>query len=114
MPEEERNGEVNANEFVVYYILVLVVAVILGVGGAFYHYIEGLSWLDSFYFCVVTLTTVGYGDFTPQTDIGKIFTMLYIFCGVGIFATFISTFFKRRANKFATRHKKHSDTEGSE
>ncbi|RYZ22450.1 MAG: hypothetical protein EOO16_09195 [Chitinophagaceae bacterium] len=29
---------------------------------AFYHYFEGLSWLDAFYFVIVTVATVGYGD----------------------------------------------------
>jgi hypothetical protein len=38
-----------------------------------------------FTFQVVTIATVGYGDITPQTAIGKIFTMGYIFSGIGIF-----------------------------
>ncbi|WP_269849570.1 potassium channel family protein [Methanosarcina horonobensis] len=46
--------------------------------------------LDSLYFSVITLTTVGYGDFTPQTVYGKIFTMIYIFFGLGILIGFIT------------------------
>jgi voltage-gated potassium channel Kch len=45
--------------------------------------------LDSLYFRVVTLTTVGYGDLSPQTSIGKIFTMIYIILGLGILSSFI-------------------------
>ena len=36
------------------------------------------------YFCVITLATVGYGDFSPKTDLGKILVMLYIFIGIGL------------------------------
>jgi voltage-gated potassium channel len=32
----------------------------------------------------MTLATVGYGDFAPKTDLGKIFTMLYVFVGIGL------------------------------
>ncbi|RYY39263.1 MAG: hypothetical protein EOO08_11205 [Chitinophagaceae bacterium] len=36
---------------------------VLILGSAFfYHFFEGLSWINSLYFVVVTVTTVGYGD----------------------------------------------------
>jgi voltage-gated potassium channel len=57
---------------------------LLGLGTLFYHGVEGWRWLDSLYFCVITLATVGYGDLSPQTDLGKIFTMVYILIGIGI------------------------------
>ncbi|PID84436.1 transporter [Candidatus Gracilibacteria bacterium] len=63
-------------------------------GAIFYHFVEKFSWVDSFYFCIVTLTTVGYGDLAPKTDIGKIFTSFYILVGIGIIALFISEFAK--------------------
>ncbi len=63
--------------------------IIVAVGGFFYHQVEGWSWLDSYYFTIITLTTVGYGDFSPQTDLGKLFTMLYVILGIGIISTFI-------------------------
>jgi hypothetical protein len=40
--------------------------------------------VDALYFSVVTLTTVGYGDFAPQTDLGKLFTAVYVRLGIGI------------------------------
>src|SRR4051794_13998669 len=52
-------------------------------GTIFYSLVEGWRWLDALYFSVITLATVGYGDFTPKTDAGKIFTMIYIFTGIG-------------------------------
>ena len=53
-------------------------------GTFFYHLVEGWSFLDSIYFCVVSLGTVGYGDFTPKTDLGKIFTIVYLINGIVI------------------------------
>ena len=57
-------------------------------GAVFFHIVEHLKWLDAFYFCTVTLTTVGYGDIVPKTDAGKLFDMFYILIGIGILATF--------------------------
>ena len=70
--------------------LLYLVTLTLASGTFFYHSVEGWSWLDSFYFSVITLATVGYGDFTPQTDLGKLFTVLYIFLGLGILVGFVT------------------------
>lgn len=69
----------------------------LVVGTVFYRFVEHLTWLDAYYLSVITLTTVGYGDVTPHTHIGKIFTTFYIFFGVGILGTFISYNVRRQA-----------------
>ena len=66
------------------FTLALIASGVLGIGTVFYRFVEGWSWLDSLYFCVITLATVGYGDFFPQTPLGKIFTMVYIFIGIGL------------------------------
>lgn len=66
----------------------LVVLLLLG-GTAFYSVVEGWSPLDAFYFSVTTLTTVGFGDLAPQTALGKLCTVLYIFVGLGIVGGFI-------------------------
>ncbi|KAB2808738.1 two pore domain potassium channel family protein [Phaeocystidibacter luteus] len=73
--------------------LLMTTLVILGTGTVVYHYVEGWRWLDSLYFSVITLTTIGYGDFSPQTDFGKIFTLFYILLGIGIILTFVNTVF---------------------
>lgn len=63
---------------------------ILATGTIFYHSVEGWDWIDSIYFSVATVSTVGYGDLAPKTDFGKIFTIFYIFVGVGVFVAMFS------------------------
>jgi voltage-gated potassium channel len=69
--------------------LLTVIAIVSGT--AFYSLVEGLRFVDALYFSVVTLTTVGYGDFAPQTDAGKLFTAVYVLVGIGILLTFVTT-----------------------
>ena len=63
-------------------IVVFSFILLLVVGTFIYHNVEGWNYLDSTYFMVITATTIGYGDFTPQTDIGKITTIVYSFIGI--------------------------------
>ena len=58
--------------------------VTLVIGTAFYMGVERLSGIDAFYLSGSTLTTLGYGDFVPVTDAGKIFTVFYSLAGIGI------------------------------
>lgn len=54
---------------------------------------EGLGkMIKSFYFSIITLTTVGFGDITPSTQEGKLFCALWMLCGVAAFANFVSSF----------------------
>ena len=59
--------------------------------------------LDAVWWTVATVTTVGYGDVVPVTDVGKIAAIFYMFFGIGILALFISIlgtkFYKRRFEK---------------
>ena len=70
--------------------LTFLVVVLLASGSVFYWRFEGWNFLDSLYFSVITLTTVGYGDFSPQTTAGKIFTIVYVLIGLGILVSFLS------------------------
>ena len=63
----------------------------IGLATVFYHFIEKWPWVDAFYFSVITVATVGYGDFSPQTTLGKLFTVGYILVGIGLFVTATAT-----------------------
>lgn len=87
----------------------LVAALALGVlttGTIFYHFVEKLSWLDAYYFSVITLATVGYGDIVPKTDIGKIFTTFYVLMGIGIIGLFANLLIRRAAINTRERREK--------
>ena len=75
------------------FLLALVVSLLVS-GTTFFTLVEGWSVLDSFYFSVTTLTTVGFGDPAPTTALGKIFTILYIFVGLGVIGGFINVLAK--------------------
>jgi hypothetical protein len=76
--------------------LVLGVVATLAVGTVVYSALEGWSLIDSLYFSVVALATVGFGDLTPTTDVAKLFTVGYILVGIGILAAFVSELTKHR------------------
>jgi hypothetical protein len=65
---------------------------LLLVGTLVFHQVEGWSYLDSFYFSAITLVTVGYGDFTPQTTAGKLLAIVYIFSGFGLLVALLTRF----------------------
>ncbi|MDY2745314.1 MAG: ion channel, partial [Methanosphaera sp.] len=59
------------------------------------------SILDTVWFIVVTASTVGYGDMTPNTPAGKILTMFIIVTGtvaVAIFTAYLSAVYNKRTD----------------
>lgn len=97
------------NKAILGVVQVLAVLVLI-IGALFYNQVEGLRWIDAFYFSTMTLTTIGYGDITPQTDAGKLFTMFYAVMGIGIIGAFANYLLRntviRRQLKIAADNKK--------
>jgi voltage-gated potassium channel len=72
-------------------LLVTLAVIVLG-GTVFFRWAEGWSWLDAYFFTVVTLSTVGYGNLVPVTALGKIGTTVFILVGLGVFAVAVQQF----------------------
>ncbi len=66
-------------------IVVLLAVFLVGLGTAGYMIIEGWTILDSLYMTVITLSTIGYGEVNPVSQVGRIFTLILIVMGVGFF-----------------------------
>lgn len=73
----------------------LIVGIVL-VSAWFYHDVEKWEWIDSFYYVVVTLGTVGYGDYAPKSDAGKLYAMGLIIVGIATFGLFAQQLIKRQ------------------
>jgi len=67
--------------------VLLYALVILLVGTLTFHLVEGWSFLNSVYFLVTAMTTIGYGDFIPHTSLGKVLTIFYSLNGIVVLLT---------------------------
>ncbi len=76
--------------------ILITAALLLAAGTVLFMWIEGFSLVDSFYFCFITLSTIGYGDFSPTTDLGKIVTVIYGIAGLGVIAALVSAIATQR------------------
>ncbi|MEN3329912.1 MAG: voltage-gated potassium channel [Acidobacteriota bacterium] len=65
-------------------IVLMAVLAALAVGTVVFHLLEGWSILDSLYVTAQTVTTVGFGDITPHTALGRAFATVFMIVGVGI------------------------------
>jgi voltage-gated potassium channel len=57
--------------------------IIIMIGTLGYVIIERWSILESLYMTVITLSTIGFGEVKPMTDVGRLFTLFIIIFGVG-------------------------------
>ena len=60
----------------------LLLVVVLGTAG--FHYIEGWLWFDGFYMVITTLTTIGYQEVHPLSHAGRVFNVFIILTGVSL------------------------------
>jgi voltage-gated potassium channel len=80
MPISSSDSNLVSRQLIVAVVLILVVVVIGTLG---FHFIEGWPLLESAYVAIQTVTTVGYGDITPETHTGRIFSLVFMLLGVG-------------------------------
>ena len=72
---------------------------LIATGTIVYRLIEDWTWVDSLYFSVVAVTTVGFGDVTPSTDASKLFTVFYIVAGISLIGAYLNVRTKRIAHR---------------
>lgn len=84
-------------------IFVLVFFAIMLFGTLGFVLLEGLSPVDAFYFSLVTVTTVGYGDIHPLTQPGKILAVILIISGVGTFLGVVANATEMLLNRRETK-----------
>ena len=68
-------------------ILFVLIVLLLLTGAIFYSEVEGYDLIDSLYFSVMIMSTIGYGELTLSTSTAKIFTIVYAFVSIGVFIT---------------------------
>ncbi|MBC7163519.1 MAG: two pore domain potassium channel family protein [Roseovarius sp.] len=97
-------------------VLLALLMVIIGGATVFFHLVEGWSWIDSYFFTMVTLSTVGYGNLVPATAIGKIATTVLIVAGLGIFAVAVQRFgfYAIRRRELKIHHSRHHSDAGAD
>lgn len=88
--------------------LILIIALfIYGVIGS--YFIMGFNLIDSVYYSVITMATVGYGDYTPHTGIQKIFATTLALAGVALLAyvfNIMLTSFQEKMSQYSKGAKK--------
>ena len=86
-------------------LLALSAVVLILAGTISYRLLEDWSWVDSLYFSVIAVTTVGFGDLTPSTDSSKLFTVFYVLTGIAIISLWLNERLRRHGMKAARRRR---------
>ena len=97
MSETENSTTEQLLDAHVYKVLAASAVALIAIATVIYKLLEDWSWVDSVYFSVIAVTTVGFGDITPSTDTSKIFTVVYLLAGISIFASYLHARTGRRS-----------------
>jgi voltage-gated potassium channel len=89
-----------------FFILLPIAVIIISTVGMML--IEHLSFVDAIYYTIVTIATVGFGDVTPVSTGGKIFSIFIILFGIGSFITLLTSiveWLSQRRQRAQHRHR---------
>lgn len=68
---------------------------------------------DALWWAVITITTVGYGDYTPITTIGRVIGTIVMFSGIGIAVTLVTIISQNRVQHLQQKIKSKTEGKGS-
>ncbi|AFY60774.1 ion transporter [Synechococcus sp. PCC 6312] len=95
-------GRFTTNDTVIFArILLTLLAILFVYSGLIYQAEHDLNsenfqtFLDAFYYAVVTMTTVGFGDITPISEVGRLLTVLMIFTGIALIPWQVGDFIRQ-------------------
>ena len=72
------------------YVLLLTLTILL-TGAFLIHCVEKMDFEQALWWAFVTITTVGYGDISPSTGMGRIIASILMLVGIGLIGSFTST-----------------------
>ncbi|CAH1852485.1 ion channel [Convivina intestini] len=79
---------INTNGFI-YLVITALIIILLGAG--IYSVAENANYTDALWWAIATTTTVGYGDISPHTEIGKAVAVVLMIVGIGLIGSITST-----------------------
>lgn len=85
------------------FIVVWAALLLILTGTVVYAILEGWTLLDALYATIITITTVGYGDLSPQTPSGRVFAIFFTMIAIGIGGYAISVLAAYAIEKQATK-----------
>ena len=68
--------------------VLLYAAFMIVLGTLLFHWLEQWSYLDSLYFIIITVTTIGFGDLSPTTPLSKVLTIFFGINGIVLLLVF--------------------------
>jgi len=63
-------------------LLLLIIIITLGTCG--YYFLESMPLFDAFYMTIISISTVGFAEIHPLTDLGRSITLVIIFLGISV------------------------------
>ena len=88
---------------------VTLIVILLGAGSL--SFVEGMAFKDTLWWCIVTVTTVGYGDIVPKTGLGRVIAGMVMISGIGFLGLFTGTISTYFLNRRITDHQSQYVTE---